>query len=220
LHRRTKTLCIFGLDSSFYDAIKESAFYTLGFMMTDTKATPTLKPIPSVELVDQPLSMNDLNDLCDATDAAIAAGGGFGWIKLPNRDILERFWQGVVTIPTRKLFLARLDGVVCGTAQLIKPPKNNEAQAFTAQITGLFIAPWARGQGLSRRLLDYVEKTALKEGVAVINLDVRATQDAAIALYESAGYQKIGEHPAYAKVNDEIIKGIYYYKAIDPSLKL
>ncbi len=188
--------------------------------MTDKTAVPTLKPIPSVELVEDALSINDLNDLCDATDAAIAAGGGFGWIKLPNRDILERFWQGVVTIPTRKLFVARLDGVVCGTAQLIKPPKNNEAQAFAAQITGLFIAPWARGQGLSRRLLDYVEKTALKDGVAVINLDVRASQDAAVALYESAGYQKIGEHPCYANVNGQIIRGLYYYKIIDPTITL
>lgn len=179
-----------------------------------------LKPIPLVELVTEPLSVADLNDLCDSTDAAIEAGGGFGWIKLPNRDILERFWQGVIAMPARLLFVARLDGVICGAAQLVRPAKNNEAQAYAAQITGFFISPWARGQGLSRRLLDFIEKTALKEGFQVINLDVRETQDTAIQLYESAGYKMVGEHPAYAIVNGKIIKGRYYFKIIDPNLSV
>lgn len=178
-----------------------------------------LKPIPDVELVAGPLSTGDLNDLCDATDAAVEAGGGFGWVKLPNRDILERFWQGVVAMPARMLFVARLDGVICGTAQLIRPPKNNEAQAFAVQLTGLFIAPWARGRGLSRRLIDYIEKTALKEGFSVINLDVRETQEAAIQLYESAGFSLIGAHPCYARVEGKIVKGRYYYKVIDPAMR-
>ena len=116
------------------------------------------------------------------------------------------------------LFVARLDGVICGAAQVIRPPKNNEVQSFAVQLTGLFISPWARGQGLSRRLLDYIEKTTLKDGYAVINLDLRETQEAAISLYESAGFTLIGEHPFYAKVADKVVKGRYYYKVIDPSL--
>jgi len=174
-----------------------------------------LKPVPSVELVSGSLSVADLNDLCDATDAAIEAGGGFGWIRLPNRDILERFWQGVIAMPARMLFVARLDGVICGAAQIIRPPKNNEAQSFAVQLTGLFISPWARGQGLSRRLLDTIERTVLKEGYQVINLDLRETQEAAISLYESVGYKLAGEHPYYARVDDKIIKGRYYYKVLD-----
>jgi len=177
-----------------------------------------LKPIPAVELVTHALSVGDLNDLCDSTEEAIKAGGGFGWISLPNRDLLERFWGGVLAMPARMLFVARLDGVICGSAQLIRPPKNNEAQAFAVQLTGLFITPWARGQGLSRRLLDYVEKTALKEGYSVINLDVRSTQEAAISLYESNGYHCFGQHPAYARIGDTIIAGRYYTKIIDPEL--
>lgn len=185
-------------------------------------ATPQqkkLKPIPTVEWVTEPLSVTDLNDLCDATDAAIEAGGGFGWIKMPNRDILERFWQGVIAMPARMLFVARLDGVICGGAQVIRPPKNNEAQAFTVQLTGLFISPWARGQGLSRRLIDFIERTVLKEGYAVINLDLRETQEAAISLYESTGYQLIGQHPYYARIGDKIVKGRYYYKLLDPAIQ-
>lgn len=186
--------------------------------MTDFVTHKVLKPIPHVELITSRLSTGDLNDLCDSTEAAIEAGGGFGWVERPERDVLERFWQGVLAMPTRALFVARLDGIICGTAQLIRPPSNNEAQAFAVQLTGLFIAPWARGQGLSRRLLDLVERTARRENFSIINLDVRITQEAAIKLYESSGYQLIGEHPCYAEVHQKIIAGRYYYKLLDPSI--
>lgn len=185
--------------------------------MSDNQQRQPSRPTLSVEHVTA-LSEADLNDLCDATDAAIEGGGGFGWVKLPARDILERYWRGVMAMPQRMLFVARLDGVVCGTAQLVKPPVNNEAQSFAIQLTGVFIAPWARGHGLSRLLLGQVERTAQKEGFAVINLDVRETMEGAITLFESSGYTRIGTHPFYARVGDNILKGHYYYKVIDPRI--
>ena len=182
--------------------------------MSDTVQQKSLKPIPSVDIVTESLAVGDLNDLCDATELAIEAGGGFGWVQLPNRNILERFWQGVTAMPARILFVARLDGVICGAAQLVRPPSNNEAQSASVTLTGLFIAPWARGQGLSRRLLDLVEKTALKENYKIINLDLRETQEAAITLYESNGYHLIGTHPHYALIDQKFVAGRYYYKAL------
>jgi ribosomal protein S18 acetylase RimI-like enzyme len=184
-------------------------------MGDQTKIKP-LKPTCSVEHVSS-LSQADLNDLCDATDEAITAGGGFGWIDLPAREILERYWQGVLAMPARMLFVARLDNVICGTAQLITPPKNNEAQSFAATMTTVFVAPWARGHGLAKRLIEEVEKKALEEKYSVINLDVRETQEAAISVYEKMGYIHFGTHPYYALVDNQIIKGRYYYKVIDKS---
>lgn len=171
----------------------------------------------AVELVSGQLSEADLNDLCDSTDAAIKAGGGFGWVELPSREVLERFWQGVMTMPLRMLFVARLDGVVCGTCQLIKATTNNEAQKHAMQLTGLFVSPWARGRGLSRMLLDTAETEAKKAGATVINLDVRDTMEAAIKLYESAGYQQIGAHPYYAQVGGQFVAGRYYMKNLNAS---
>ncbi|HAJ90022.1 MAG TPA: GNAT family N-acetyltransferase [Rhodospirillaceae bacterium] len=182
--------------------------------MSDIMPQKSLKPIAAVERVTENLSVGDLNDLCDATESAIEAGGGFGWVDLPNRGILERFWQGVMAMPVRILLVARLDGVICGAAQLVRPPKNNEAQASSVTLTGLFIAPWARGQGLSRRLLDLAEKTAIKEEFKVINLDLRETQSAAMTLYESNGYHLIGTHPYYAIIGDQYVAGRYYYKVL------
>lgn len=183
--------------------------------MGDRIKTKPMNPVPSVERVDA-LTPGDLNDLCDATDAAIEGGGGFGWVHLPARDILERYWQGVITMPARILFVARLDGVICGTCQLVKPPINNEAQSFSVQLMTNFVAPWARGHGLARMLVETAEQHAIKEGFAIINLDVRETMTTAIELYESLGFVRFGTHPHYAKVDGKVLKGYYFSKVIDP----
>ncbi len=184
--------------------------------MNDQTNAKIKNPKVTVEYVVESLSKNDLNDLCDATDAAIEGGGGFGWVHIPERTNLERYWQGVIAAPTRWLFIARLDGVICGTTQLIIPPANNEAQAHVLQMTTNFVAPWARGHGLAKMLLETVEEKARAEGYAVINLDVRKTMDRAIALYESMGYQKFGEHPLSVRSKGETIPSLYYYKNINP----
>ena len=185
--------------------------------MTDIRLK-TIKPVATVELATS-LSPGEMQDLCDSTDAAIENGGGFGWVKLPARDILERYWQGVLTMPQRRLFLARLDGVICGTCQLMLPNRNNEAQSFSLHLTAHFVAPWARGHGLARMLIEEMEKQSVSEGFGVINLDVRETQAAAIQLYESMGYELFGTHPYYARVDGKVIGGRYYTKVIDPAIR-
>jgi ribosomal protein S18 acetylase RimI-like enzyme len=84
------------------------------------------------------------------------------------------------------------------------------------QMTTNFVAPWARGHGLARMLLQSVEDKAKDAGYAVINLDVRTTMDSAIALYESMGYVRFGEHPFSVRVEGKTIASAYYYKNINP----
>jgi ribosomal protein S18 acetylase RimI-like enzyme len=162
------------------------------------------------------LAPADLNDLCDATDAAVEAGGGFGWIAPPAREVMERYWKGVTVVPERHLLLARMDGIVCGAVQLVEPSRHNEAQAFSAQLLAAFIAPWARGRGAGRQLTEMAEKLAKDMGYKVLQLDVRDTQEAAIHLYEKMGYKRWGINPAYAQVDGRIISGYYYSKTIAP----
>ena len=119
-------------------------------------------------------------------------------------------------VPERELFLARLDGMVVGSAQLVRPPRNNEAQAFAAHLTHAYIAPYARGHGLARLLVQRVEERAAAQGHRVLNLDVRETQDTAIALFESLGYVRWGTHPAYARVRGRTVAGHHYYKLLEP----
>jgi ribosomal protein S18 acetylase RimI-like enzyme len=175
--------------------------------------TETRAPTTSVEPLEA-FEGTDLEDLCDAADAAIKAGGGFGWLRAPPRHIMEAFWRGVLLVPERRLFAARLDGTICGSAQLVRPPRNNEAQAFAAQMMSNFIAPWARGHGLARQLVVAVEDAARASGFSILNLDIRDTQTAAIQLYESLGYERWGTHPAYARVDGQTIPGHFYFKRL------
>lgn len=158
----------------------------------------------------------ELADLCEATDAAIIGGGGFGWVSPPGRQALERYFRGVLLVPERGLFVARLDGRIVGSAQLLRPPRNNEAQAFAAQLMHSFIAPYARGHGLARLLTQRIEEAARALGYHVLNLDVRESQTAAIQLYEGMGYIRWGVHPAYARVGGRTVQGVYYYKVLQP----
>src|ERR671920_1885625 len=77
----------------------------------------------------------DLNDLCDAADLAIRDGGGFGWVDPPPRDVMERYWKGVLIVPERHLFVAKLDGVVAGLGHLVGPPPHKKGPGPSAPPT-------------------------------------------------------------------------------------
>ena len=158
----------------------------------------------------------DLHTLCEATHAAIIEGGGFGWVRPPERRSLEAYFRGLLLVPERQVFVARLNATIVGSAQLVRPPRNNEAQAFGAQLMHSFIAPYARGHGLARLLTLRVEEAARAMKFQVLNLDVRETQEAAIHLYETLGYQRWGEHPLYARVRGKNVRGLFFYKLLQP----
>ena len=173
---------------------------------------PTEREVERVETI----ADEDLHALCEATQAAILDGGGFGWLAPPRLRALEQYYRGVLLVPERMLFLARLNGAVVGVAQLVRPPRNNEAQAFAATLMHSFVAPYARGHGMARLLTQHVAEAARALGYQVLNLDVRETQSAALHLYESLGFVRWGVHPAYARVEGRTVRGYFYYKTLQP----
>ena len=160
------------------------------------------------------LNKVDLQELCDATEEAIIGGGGFGWISPPSLKMLQNYWKGVLLIPERVLIVGKLDNVIAGSVQLIKPAKNNEAQSHSCILSTFFFAPWARGFGLAKAVFQKAELKAKQDGFKVMNLEVRETQHRAIQLYEQAGFIKSGVNPKAVLVNDRYIAGYYYYKEL------
>ena len=128
-----------------------------------------------------------------------------------SRELLE----GTLLVPERRLVVSRLDGVIAGSAQLSRAPRNNEAQAVAGTLNSAFVAAWARGRGLGRGIVLEIERLAREIGLAVLNLDLRDTQRAAIRLYEGLGYIRWGTHPVYARVEGRIVPGHYYYKLLE-----
>ena len=171
------------------------------------------QPLPktSVEKLVR-LSRRDLQEICDAAEDGIRAGGGFGWLKPPERQVMENYWKGALLVPERSVIIGRLDEVIAGSAQLVRPSRNNEAQAHSAQMATNFVASWARGHGLARMIVLAVEAEARSHGVSVLGLDVRESQTVAVQLYQSLGYIHYGTHPRYARVDGQWVAGLSFWK--------
>nr|WP_230975518.1 GNAT family N-acetyltransferase [Acetobacter garciniae] len=161
------------------------------------------------------LDEDDLQALCEAVDAAILDDGGFGWLQPQGRQVLERYFRGLLLVPERMLFAVRLDGVIVGGAQLVRTPRNNELQAMCVTLAHLFVAPYARHKGLGAFLLQEVESAARNMGFRVLNVDVPETRVDIAALFERAGFIQWGCHPFYARVGEETLRGLFYTKLLD-----
>ena len=68
----------------------------------------------SVDLLDN-LSEVDLADLCNITEQAISAGGGFGWIRVPTREVLNKYWKKITDDNLNNLIVGRLNGVIASS---------------------------------------------------------------------------------------------------------
>ena len=109
-------------------------------MSTSQFLKSNLTPTVQVERITK-FSPADLSDLCDATEDAIKDGIGFNWLTPPSRDVLSAYWQGLMLVPERVLFGGRLDGILCASVQLVKPPASKQNSAFAVTITNHFVAP-------------------------------------------------------------------------------
>ncbi|MBY0355874.1 MAG: GNAT family N-acetyltransferase [Rickettsiales bacterium] len=160
-------------------------------------------------------SGDDLDNLCHSTHAAIEDGIGFNWLAPPLREVLESYWKGVLLVPERQLFAGWLDGSLAATAQLVRPSKSKETSYFAVSLESHFVAPWARGHGLAKAVLQLAEREAAHQGFSVIRLNVRETQTAAIHLYEEMGYQCWGILPFHEFVGGRMVAGHYFYKKLE-----
>lgn len=161
----------------------------------------------------------DLEDLCDASMETMKETMGFtlgkytGESKI-NKDKMQRYWEGVMLVPELVLIIGRLDGTISGSLQIAKPSPSNISASFSCTIENHFVAPWARGYGLSNLMLDFAEQEAKKLGFTIIKLSVRETRERAIKVYEKRGYKRWGTLPKYEYDQGKIVKGYFYYKEL------
>jgi ribosomal-protein-alanine N-acetyltransferase len=66
-----------------------------------------------------------------------------------------------------------------------------------ARLNLLAVAPGYRRSGIGRRLVEWLQKSALVAGISVIYLEVRASNRGAHAFYEKLGYRKIARLSGY-----------------------
>jgi [ribosomal protein S18]-alanine N-acetyltransferase len=67
----------------------------------------------------------------------------------------------------------------------------------SAHLNLLAVSPSHRRRGIARRMMRWLEETALTAGTFTIGLELRSGNSAARALYASLGYRELGSVPGY-----------------------
>ncbi|HUY27694.1 MAG TPA: GNAT family N-acetyltransferase [Candidatus Binataceae bacterium] len=91
-----------------------------------------------------------------------------------------------------RFFVARAAGRAIGTGAVVFH------EAGYAEIKRMWVETNARGNGVGRRVLQELEKTALAHGFRVIRLETGIKQPQALKLYRAAGYREIEAFGDYA----------------------
>ena len=74
-----------------------------------------------------------------------------------------------------------------------------------AQILDIAVAPEQRGRGIARRLIDHAISVARENDAEVLALEVRASNIAAITLYELCGFVRTGLRQKYYEGRDDAV---------------
>jgi len=77
----------------------------------------------------------------------------------------------------------------------------------TAHLNLLAVDPGHRRKGLGRRLLEWLEETAATAGTFLVGLELRASNDGALAFYTRLGYRELGR-----------VAG--YYQGVEPAIRM
>lgn len=87
--------------------------------------------------------------------------------------------------------------LVCVREQTVLGYCNAQLVLDTADIGNVAVSPAARRRGLAARLLRELEHRAAAQGVTQLQLELRAGNTPALALYEKSGYLSVGRRKNY-----------------------
>ncbi|MCX7711718.1 MAG: GNAT family N-acetyltransferase [Clostridia bacterium] len=157
------------------------------------------------------ISDEDLHQLSLLLVNVVNNGASIGFLPPLPMEVAEEYWRGVIH-PDTILWVARMNGIIIGSVQLILCRKQNGSHR--AEIAKLMVHTETRRNGIGRNLMEAAEGRAKNEGRSLLVLDTRAG-DPSNLLYKSLGYIEAGRVPLYAKSADgRLHETVFYYKQI------
>lgn len=75
----------------------------------------------------------------------------------------------------------------------------------SADITNVAVAPEYRREGLGSEILRLLAKVCTERGIKTVNLEVKASNSAALALYEKFGFVRCGLRKKYYHNTDDAV---------------
>jgi ribosomal-protein-alanine N-acetyltransferase len=117
----------------------------------------------------------------------------FPWTRGNFRDCIESGYYARVLVEA---------GVMAGYVVM-------SMGAGEAHVLNICVAPERQRQGLGRALLHHLEQVALENSVDMMLLEVRVSNQPAIRLYDSMGFNELGQrrnyYPAHGSREDALI---------------
>lgn len=106
-------------------------------------------------------------------------------------DYIEQVWDGWLTNPEGRLFVATVDHVPAGIVHIQMLPENE------SWLEGLCVNPVYRRQGIARALNEAAMAETMRRGATAIRLAVDSRNIASIQLSESMHMYRVGEFSLY-----------------------
>jgi GNAT superfamily N-acetyltransferase len=123
-----------------------------------------------------------------------------GYLRFYNRPddeaVAREFLAARIGNGESTVFLARLDGEAVGFVQLY-PAFASTILARSWILNDLFVAEAARGQGVSKALMEAARQLAVDTGAGELFLQTARTNTVAQSLYESLGWQRDNDFLVY-----------------------
>jgi ribosomal-protein-alanine N-acetyltransferase len=130
----------------------------------------------------EPARLNDAPRLAAMSQALIESGLRPAW------GAVRIGWH--VRHPESVVLTARSDRTIAGFAIMRYADE-------VAHLNLLAVDPAHRRRGIARRLVTWLEETALTAGTFIVGLELRAQNAAARDFYRTLGYREVGHVPGY-----------------------
>jgi ribosomal protein S18 acetylase RimI-like enzyme len=166
------------------------------------------------------LSASDVNiyrsNLMALLQDAVDGGASVGFILPLDAEINMKYWSKIekdVQAGERVLLLAREGSSVVGSVQLGLAMLPNGRHR--AEVQKLLVHSQHRRKGVAKALLAAIEQAARDDGRSLLVLDTQQGSPAE-ALYERAGYTRVGVIPQYALSETGLadVDTVIFYKAL------
>ncbi len=124
--------------------------------------------------------------------------------SLSMDEVKKRLWSGADALVVGAFEAKRMIGMAGFFRE--KGPKS----CHKGRVWGVYVTPSGRGSGVGRGMMQLLlDRGMAIEGVEQVLLSVAATQEAAIRLYRSLGFQPFGREPRALRIGDRYIDEEY-----------
>ena len=152
--------------------------------------------------------------LCELLTDAVHGGASIGFLAPLTSDRANAYWDATWRdlAEGKVLLIAEEGDRVVGAVQL--EPGRKENGRHRGEVQKLFVLGSHRGRGISRALLEALEREARGLGLTTLTLDTER-DSAAESVYRHLGWTRAGEIPDFALTpSGKMHATVYYYKLL------